>query len=77
MYIYIYIQCNIWSYQVTQQSRDLSRPAPAPALREVRLNKETDETKIGAVFHRSDDAFDKVHANLSICLNTYLIYLSV
>lgn len=35
-----------------------------PALREVRLIKETDETKIGAVFHRSDDAFDKSFFNV-------------
>ena len=49
---------------VPQKSRDLSRPGPAPALREVRLNKETDETKIGAVFHRSDDAFDKSFFNV-------------
>jgi len=35
-----------------------------PALREVKLLKTTDETKIGAVFHRSDDAFDKSFFNV-------------
>ena len=35
-----------------------------PALREVRLVKEAEDTKIGAVFHRSDDAFDKSFFNV-------------
>merc|ERR1712166_1057451 len=35
-----------------------------PALREVKLFKESEETKIGAVFHRSDDAFDKSFFNV-------------
>jgi len=43
---------------------DTPRAAAMPALREVRLVKETDETKIGAVFHRSDDAFDKSFFNV-------------
>eukprot|EP00308_Calcidiscus_leptoporus_P024250 CAMPEP_0119366430 /NCGR_PEP_ID=MMETSP1334-20130426/13293_1 /TAXON_ID=127549 /ORGANISM="Calcidiscus leptoporus, Strain RCC1130" /LENGTH=1364 /DNA_ID=CAMNT_0007382635 /DNA_START=58 /DNA_END=4152 /DNA_ORIENTATION=+ len=40
------------------------RPTGMPALREVRLIKEYDDTKIGAVFHRSDDAFDKSFFNV-------------
>ena len=35
-----------------------------PALREVKLVKETEDTKIGAVFHRLDDAFDKSFFNV-------------
>jgi C-terminal processing protease CtpA/Prc len=43
----------------------LAKPKVAmPALREVKLNKETEETKIGAVFHRLDDAFDKSFFNV-------------
>ena len=34
------------------------------ALREVKLIKETEDTKIGAVFHRLDDAFDKSFFNV-------------
>lgn len=42
-----------------------SKPKAAmPALREVKLIKETEETKIGAVFHRLDDAFDKSFFNV-------------
>jgi len=47
-----------------RQSRNEPRHMGMPALREVRLVKETDETKIGAVFHRSDDAFDKSFFNV-------------
>jgi len=36
----------------------------APAMREVHLSKPTEDTKIGAVFHRSDDAFDKSFFNV-------------
>jgi C-terminal processing protease CtpA/Prc len=50
------------------QPQPASAPPPAkmrmPALREVRLVKEGDDTKIGAVFHRSDDAFDKSFFNV-------------
>ena len=35
-----------------------------PALREIKLVKETEDTKIGAVFHRLDDAFDKSFFNV-------------
>jgi C-terminal processing protease CtpA/Prc len=49
---------------VPQKNTGMPRAGAAPALREVRLNKETDETKIGAVFHRSDDAFDKSFFNV-------------
>ena len=38
--------------------------AAMPALREVKLVKETEDTKIGAVFHRLDDAFDKSFFNV-------------
>jgi len=38
--------------------------AAMPALREVKLVKESEETKIGAVFHRLDDAFDKSFFNV-------------
>merc|ERR1712185_398453 len=43
-----------------------SKPTKAamPALREVKLVKETEDTKIGAVFHRLDDAFDKSFFNV-------------
>jgi len=42
-----------------------SKPKAAmPALREVKLVKETEDTKIGAVFHRLDDAFDKSFFNV-------------
>mmetsp|Transcript_22119 Transcript_22119/g.37768 ORF Transcript_22119/g.37768 Transcript_22119/m.37768 type:complete len:264 (+) Transcript_22119:3-794(+) len=43
------------------------KPAPQhtmPALREVKLLKTSDDTKIGAVFHRSDDQFDKSFFNV-------------
>jgi len=49
------------------QGGGASTKAPSssmPALREVKLLKTTDETKIGAVFHRSDDAFDKSFFNV-------------
>lgn len=42
----------------------VSHQQAMPALREVKLLKTTDETKIGAVFHRSDDAFDKSFFNV-------------
>ena len=41
-----------------------SPKAVMPALREVKLVKETEDTKIGAVFHRLDDAFDKSFFNV-------------
>ena len=47
-----------------QKGPPKSSTAGMPALREVRLFKETDDTKIGAVFHRSDDAFDKSFFNV-------------
>lgn len=49
---------------VPHKGNGMPRAGAAPALREVRLNKETDVTKIGAVFHRSDDAFDKSFFNV-------------
>ena len=39
-------------------------PASVSALREVKLVKDADDSKIGAVFHRSDDAFDKTFFNV-------------
>mmetsp|Transcript_14885 Transcript_14885/g.24859 ORF Transcript_14885/g.24859 Transcript_14885/m.24859 type:complete len:760 (+) Transcript_14885:1-2280(+) len=50
--------------QRSARAQDAPRQAGMPALREVRLHKDTDETKIGAVFHRSDDAFDKSFFNV-------------
>ena len=50
--------------KVRSPAKPQPRQAGMPALREVRLVKETDETKIGAVFHRSDDAFDKSFFNV-------------
>ncbi|KOO33649.1 myosin motor domain [Chrysochromulina tobinii] len=50
-----------------QSSSQLARQKPRaamPALREVKLVKESEETKIGAVFHRLDDAFDKSFFNV-------------
>ena len=49
-----------------QQQQQNSKPSKAvmPALREVKLVKETEDTKIGAVFHRLDDAFDKSFFNV-------------
>merc|ERR1719217_61647 len=56
-----------------RQAAPVSTPEPAdrgmkmagmPALREVKLFKDSEETKIGAVFHRSDDAFDKSFFNV-------------
>ena len=50
-----------------QSSSQLARQKPRaamPALREVKLIKESEETKIGAVFHRLDDAFDKSFFNV-------------
>eukprot|EP00966_Prymnesium_polylepis_P121577 2809832-Prymnesium_polylepis.1 len=35
-----------------------------PALREVKFLKATDDTKIGFIFHQSDDAFDKSFFNV-------------
>ena len=47
------------------QSPAAHKPKAAmPALREVKLVKETEDTKIGAVFHRLDDAFDKSFFNV-------------
>jgi C-terminal processing protease CtpA/Prc len=49
---------------VVDQQPKAPRPPGMPALREVKLFKDTEETKIGAVFHRSDDAFDKSFFNV-------------
>ena len=49
------------------QSHSMGKPSnksAMPALREVKLIKETEDTKIGAVFHRLDDAFDKSFFNV-------------
>ena len=49
----------------TEAAAAQSKPkAVMPALREVKLVKETEDTKIGAVFHRLDDAFDKSFFNV-------------
>lgn len=45
-------------------SDSIKPKAAMPALREVKLLKDTEETKIGAVFHRLDDAFDKSFFNV-------------
>uniref|UniRef100_A0A7S4F4P3 Myosin motor domain-containing protein n=1 Tax=Chrysotila carterae TaxID=13221 RepID=A0A7S4F4P3_CHRCT len=50
--------------QQVRAGREAAPRTGMPALREVRLIKETDDTKIGAVFHRSDDAFDKSFFNV-------------
>jgi len=47
-----------------QQEDRGNKMAGMPALREVKLFKDSEETKIGAVFHRSDDAFDKSFFNV-------------
>jgi C-terminal processing protease CtpA/Prc len=51
------------SAAVPPGAKQPAQPA-MPALREVRLVKTSDDTKIGAVFHRSDDAFDKSFFNV-------------
>jgi myosin-5 len=50
--------------QAREEARASSNESAMPALREVRLVKESEDTKIGAVFHRLDDAFDKSFFNV-------------
>ena len=47
-----------------QLCTDVSGPCIAPRQHRFKLVKESEETKIGAVFHRLDDAFDKSFFNV-------------
>jgi len=52
------------SMRPAEPTESKAAPPGMPAFREVKLLKTSDDTKIGAVFHRSDDAFDKTFFNV-------------